>query len=62
MRNRTHPPIVELDSEAHAAYVRFSHKKVVKTEPIITEGCVVTVDFDVDGEAIGIELIGPCRK
>ncbi len=52
------PPIVELDSEAHAAYVRFSKRKVAKTEPLHTEGCIVTVDLDSSGDVVGIELVG----
>lgn len=52
------PLVVELDSEAHAAYVRFSKKKVARTQPITTDGCIVTVDFDANGEVVGIELVG----
>ena len=52
------PPIVELDSEARAAYVRFSRKKVARTQPIMTDGCIVTVDFDARGDVVGIELVG----
>ncbi len=52
------PPVVELDSEAHAAYVRFSRKKVARTQPITTDGCIVTVDFAANGDVVGIELVG----
>ena len=52
------PPVVELDSEAHAACIRFSKKKVAKTELLTTEGCIVTVNLDSAGEVIGIELVG----
>lgn len=52
------PPIVELDSEARAAYVRFSNRKVAQTRPVTTDGCIVTIDFDADGGVIGVELIG----
>ena len=52
------PPVVELDSEAQAAYIRFTSHKVAKTEPLLTAGCIVTVDFDAAGEVIGIELVG----
>lgn len=51
-------PIVELDLEAHAAYVRFSHNKIVKTQPVTTTECIVTIDFDANGEVVGIELVG----
>lgn len=52
------PPVVELDSEALAAYVRFSSKKVARTAPVTTEGCIVTIDFDSAGEVVGVELVG----
>ncbi len=52
------PLVVELDSEAQAAYVRFSRKKVARTQPITTDGCIVTVDFDAQGAVVGIELVG----
>ena len=52
------PPVVELDSEAHAAYIRFSKRKVARTEPLHTDGCIVTVDFDSAGHVVGIELVG----
>jgi len=51
-------PVVELDSAAHAAYVRFSRAKVAKTIPVDTEGCTVTIDVDDKGAVIGVELIG----
>lgn len=54
----TEPPVVELDSEAHAAYIRLSDKPVCRTEPITTEQVIVTIDLDSDGEVVGIELIG----
>ncbi len=52
------PPVVELDSEAHAAYIRFSRRKVAYTQPITTDGCIVTVDLDASGNVVGIELVG----
>ena len=51
-------PVVELDSLAHAAYVRFSGNEVQRTEPMDTDKCVVTVDFDKSGDVVGIELLG----
>jgi len=54
----TKAPVVEVDSEAHAAYVRFSTKKVAKTVPVTTDRCIVTIDFDAADEIIGVELIG----
>ena len=52
------PPVVELDSAAGAAYVRFSRHKVARTQVLDSRKATVTVDFDAAGEAIGIELIG----
>lgn len=52
------PPTVELDSEAHAAYIRFSSNKVFKTDPVVLDGVIVTADKDRAGNVIGIELVG----
>ncbi len=52
------PPLVELDSSACAAYVRFSKEKVFKTEIVHTGEVEVTMDIDAKGQIIGIELIG----
>jgi uncharacterized protein YuzE len=52
------PPVVELDSAAGAAYVRFSRHKVARTQVLDSTKATVTVDFDAAGDAIGIELIG----
>ena len=54
----TNPPVVELDSEAHAAYVRFSRKKVVTTKSLTMEECIITLDLDADQNPVGVELIG----
>lgn len=51
-------PVVELDSEARAAYVRFSNRKVAKTSPVTADGCIITIDFDSIGGVVGIEMIG----
>ena len=51
-------PVVELDSQARAAYIRFSRRKVAKTEPLATGKCLVVVDFDSSGAVVGIELAG----
>jgi uncharacterized protein YuzE len=52
------PPVVELDSEAHAAYVRVSRNKVARTELIEDRRCIVTIDRDRQGNAVGIEFVG----
>lgn len=52
------PPVVELDSQANAAYVRFSRHKVATTRPLHLKGCIITADFDARNALIGIELVG----
>src|SRR5438034_1451795 len=49
------PPIVEIDSESGGVYVRFSDKAVAKTIERQSDGPVITVDVDRQGEVIGIE-------
>lgn len=51
------PPIVEFDPAAGAVYVKFSDRRVVKTLERSSDGPVVTVDVDKDGEVVGIEGI-----
>jgi len=52
------PPIVELDSAAHAAYIRFSRDKVEKTLVVSVNHCLVTIDTDKSGDVVGVELLG----
>jgi uncharacterized protein YuzE len=52
------PPVVELDSEAQAAYVRFSRHRVKQTKVLEEDRCVVTIDLDARGAVIGVELVG----
>ena len=51
-------PVVEFDSAAHAAYVRFSTDKVRRTLVVDVQRCLVTVDLNQSGDVVGIELIG----
>ena len=55
----TKPPVVEIDTEATAAYVRFGRGKVVRTEPFGGTDCLVMVDYDRQNRILGIEVIGP---
>jgi|SRR5882724_10798155 len=57
VRSRT-PPIVEIDTSAGAAYVRFRRTRVARTQQLPRPGVIVTVDYDSGGEVIGIELLG----
>lgn len=52
------PPVVELDSEACCAYVRFSGAPVEKTLELESAHCTVTADLAADGSVVGIELVG----
>ena len=51
----TRPPIVEIDSESGGVYVRFSDKAVAKTIERQSDGPIITVDVDRQGEVVGIE-------
>ena len=51
-------PVVEIDTEATAAYVRFSRGKVAKTQPFGSRDSMVMVDFDARGRVLGIEIVG----
>ena len=52
----TEPPIVEIDTEATAAYIRIREGKVARTEPF--GAGLVMLDLDVEGNVIGIEVVG----
>src|SRR2546430_13986170 len=54
----TEPPVVEIDTEATAAYIRLRDGKVARTEPYASEKGFVMLDFDADGNVIGIEAVG----
>jgi uncharacterized protein YuzE len=51
-------PVVEVDTEAQSAYVRFREGKVARTKRVDTETVVVTLDLDANGDILGLELIG----
>jgi uncharacterized protein YuzE len=52
------PPVVEIDTEATAAYIRFGAGKVARTQPFATTDNFFNVDFDRAGRIVGIEVIG----
>ena len=54
----TRTPVVEVDTEATAAYVRFSRAKVARTMPFGGKHSLAMVDVDQKGQIIGIEFIG----
>jgi uncharacterized protein YuzE len=50
--------MVEIDTEASAAYVRFGRGKVARTDPYAGDKKMVMVDFDARDRVLGIEVIG----
>ena len=54
----TEPPVVEIDTEATAAYIRLRDGKIARTEPYGSGKSLVMLDFDADGNVLGIEVVG----
>jgi|SRR2546423_1038121 len=54
----TEPPVVEIDTEATAAYIRLRDSAVTSTEPFGSEKGFVMLDFDAEGNVVGIEVVG----
>jgi len=54
----TEPPVVEIDTEASAAYIRLRDTKVVATKPFGSGKSLVMLDFDANENVVGIEVIG----
>jgi uncharacterized protein YuzE len=50
-------PIVEVDSQSHCAYIRFSRKPVARTEDCSHGETIATIDLAEDGSVIGVELV-----
>jgi uncharacterized protein YuzE len=50
--------VVEIDTEATAAYIRLRDTKVVATKPFGSEKGLVMLDFDADENVVGIEVVG----
>lgn len=51
-------PVVEIDTEAQAAYVRFKKAKVARTLRRRSKWPIVTIDLDDNGDVIGVEFVG----
>jgi|SRR5690349_17482986 uncharacterized protein YuzE len=51
-------PVVEIDTEAGAAYIRFSNEPIFKTLLLRDDEIVATVDIDSKGVPVGIEVVG----
>jgi uncharacterized protein YuzE len=54
----TEPPVVEIDTEATAAYIRLRNTAVARTKPFASEHAFVMLDFDAEGNVVGIEVVG----
>ena|SRR5215213_4051992 len=54
----TEPPVVEIDTEVTAAYIRLRHAEIARTEPFPSEDGLVMLDFDAEGNVVGMEIIG----
>ena len=54
----TEPPIVEIDTEATAAYIRLRDTKVARTEPYESEKGLVMLDFDAKGNVASVQRTG----
>ncbi len=54
----TEPPVVEIDTEATAAYIRLRPGPVARTEPYASDAGFIMLDFDAVGSVIGIEIVG----
>jgi uncharacterized protein YuzE len=52
------PPVVELDMENRAAYIRFNNSPVHRTSAAHTEKMHLAIDLSKSGEVVGIEVIG----
>ena len=49
---------MEIDTEATAAYIRLREGAVTRTEPFDSEHGFVMLDFDAQGNVVGIEVVG----
>lgn len=54
----TRPPVVEIDTEATAAYIRLREGQIARTEPFGSPTGLVMLDFDAQGNVVGIEVVG----
>ena len=54
----TESPVVEIDTEATAAYIRLRETAIARTEPFASERALVMLDFDAGGNVVGIEVVG----
>ena len=51
-------PLITLDSETGAVYIRFSRAKIAKTIEDGSGAHIVNIDTTANGKVVGVELIG----
>ena len=49
---------VALSHDTNAVYFKFSDRSVSTTKNILGPKCLILVDYDAEGNAIGLELFG----
>jgi uncharacterized protein YuzE len=54
----TESPVVEIDTEAMAEYIRLRESAVARTEPFASERALIMLDPDAEDNVIGIEVVG----
>jgi uncharacterized protein YuzE len=52
-------PVVEIDTEAPAAYIRVSQNPVSRTVVLRDDKILSTIDLDANGKIVGIEVVWP---
>ena len=52
-------PVVEIDTEAPAAYIRISQNPVSRTVVLRDDKILSTIDLDASGKIVGIEVVWP---
>lgn len=52
-------PVVEIDTEAPAAYIRITQNPVSRTVILRDDDVLSTMDLDANGDLIGIEVVWP---
>jgi hypothetical protein len=52
-------PVVEIDTEGPAAYIRVSHHSVSRTLVLRDDEILSTMDLDASGNLSGIEVVWP---
>ena len=54
-------PVIEVDTEASAIYIRFSNEEVAETLPLSTDDSIVMADLDSSERVVGVEMVGTIK-